>query len=145
MDTKKRKIIGQTFVQNTVCPATQWLSYLANSQRIFIRHKFNTGENRVSKYSPFVDGYSSSTNRVYQFDGCFFHGCEKYSTNCDYSGNIKEINSLTGKNIKDLQKVTQENTEKLEEEGFSVCRITECEWQQMKQHPEISFFFKTLK
>ena len=61
------------------------------------------------------------------------------------SGNLKETNSLTRKNIKDLQKATQENTEKLEAEGFSVCRITECEWQQMKKSPEISSFLKTLK
>ena len=60
------------------------------------------GEKRVSKYSLPVDGSCSSTNRVYQFDSCFFHGCKKCSTNRDYSGNLKETNSLTGKNMNDL-------------------------------------------
>ena len=82
---------------------------------------------------------------MYQYDNCFSHGCEKCSTNRDYSGNLKETNCLTGKNIKDLQKTTQENTEKLEAEGLGVCRITECEWQQMKKSPEISSFLKKLK
>ena len=49
------------------------------------------------------------------------------------------------KNIKDLQKATQENTKKLEAERFSACRITECERQQMKKHSKISSFLKTLK
>ena len=43
------------------------------------------GEKRVSKYSLPVDGYCSSTNRENQFDGCCFHGCEKFSTNRDPS------------------------------------------------------------
>ena len=103
------------------------------------------GEKRVSKYSLPLYGYCFSTNQVYQFDGCFFHGCEECSTNRNYSGNLKETNFLTGKNIKDLQKATQESTEKLEPEGFSVCKVTECEWQQMKTHPEIFSFPKTLK
>ncbi|KAB0803250.1 hypothetical protein PPYR_00220 [Photinus pyralis] len=35
----------------------------------------------VAKLSPkgrdLVDGYSESTNIVYQFHGCYYHGCEK--------------------------------------------------------------------
>ena len=56
----------------------------------------------MSKFCLPVDGYCSSTNQVYQFDGCFFNGCRKCSTNRDYSGKIKETNSSAGKNIKNL-------------------------------------------
>ena len=66
-------------------------------------------EKRVPKYSLPVDGYCSSTNRVHQFDRCFFHGYEKCSTNRDYSGNLKETNSLTGKKH---QRFTKSNTGK---------------------------------
>ena len=49
-------------------------------------------EKRVSKYSLPLDGYCFYTNQVNQFDGCFFHGYEKYITNRDHSHDLKETN-----------------------------------------------------
>ena len=72
-------------------------------------------ERRVTKYSLPVDGFCESTNEVFEFQGCVFHGCGKCNTNRDFNGNLKELNCF-GKNIQELQKSTQEKTKKLEEE-----------------------------
>ncbi len=42
---------------------------------IKIRHALNGGEKVILGKK--VDGYSKETNTVYQFHGCFWHGCSK--------------------------------------------------------------------
>ena len=40
-----------------------------------IRHARNAGEYRIPNSRYTVDGYDEETNTVYEFQGCFFHGC----------------------------------------------------------------------
>ena len=40
-----------------------------------IRHARNAGEYRIPNSRYTVDGYDEETNAVYEFQGCFFHGC----------------------------------------------------------------------
>ena len=101
-------------------------------------------ERRVTKYSLPVDGFCESTNEVFEFQGCVFHGCGKCNTNRNSNGNLKELNCF-GKNIQELQKSTQEKIEKLEEEGFTVYQIYECEWKKMLKQPHIAAFVKNIK
>ena len=122
----------------------QWLSYISAQRNIFIQHKFNMSERRVAKYSLPVDGFCKSTNEVFEFQGCVFHGCGKCNTNRDSNGNLKELNCF-GKNIQELQKSTQVKIEKLEEEGFTVYQIYECEWKKMLKQPHIAAFVKNIK
>ena len=122
----------------------QWLSYISAQRNIFIQHKFNMSKRRVTKYSLPVDGFCESTNEVFEFQGCVFHGCGKCNTNRDSNGNLKELNYF-GKNIQELQKSTQEKIEKLEEEGFTVYQIYECEWKKMLKQPHIAAFVKNIK
>ena len=51
------------------------------------------------------------------------------------------------KNIphEDIRKETADNRKKLEEEGFWVVEMRECEWLKIKKQPEVSCFLKTLK
>jgi hypothetical protein len=55
--------------------ALKWLSYTAERNDIYIRHKRNGGEKSVGHYS--LDGYDGETRTAYEFHGCFWHG--KYS------------------------------------------------------------------
>ena len=52
--------------------ALKWLSYIAEKNDIYIRHKRNGGEKGVGRYS--LDGYHEETNTAYEFHGCFWHG-----------------------------------------------------------------------
>ena len=49
----------------------QWLKTLPEYENI--RHGLNGGEVKILGRK--VDGYDSTTNTVYQFYGCFWHGC----------------------------------------------------------------------
>ena len=49
-----------------------WLKSFENSE---ISHALNTDE--VEIVGAKVDGYDKSTNTVYQFHGCYWHGCPK--------------------------------------------------------------------
>ncbi|XP_032227850.1 uncharacterized protein LOC116611563 [Nematostella vectensis] len=55
--------------------ALQWLKYIEHreGERVFIQHAGNRGEVRLAGRIK-VDGYAESTNTVYQYHGCFYHG-----------------------------------------------------------------------
>ncbi|GFR31396.1 uncharacterized protein TNCT_195051 [Trichonephila clavata] len=53
----------------------RWLDFVARTEGHRIRHALNgTGEPKIAGYS--VDGFCKETNSVYQYQGCFHHGCE---------------------------------------------------------------------
>jgi tRNA(Glu) U13 pseudouridine synthase TruD len=59
--------------QNYSKKQMQWLKYLAHKHNLNIIHCLNGNEFKIDKYS--VDGYCKETNTVYEFQGCYFHGC----------------------------------------------------------------------
>ena len=55
-----------------------WMEYVMKGEEHFIQHACNLGEFEVSLRSGKrikVDGYCQATNTIYQFHGCFWHGC----------------------------------------------------------------------
>ena len=55
-----------------------WLEYEMNRTGTFIQYARNGGEVRLTVVGGRVvevDGYCAETNTVYEFDGCFYHGC----------------------------------------------------------------------
>ena len=125
--------------------AYQWLSWISHKKKKFIQHKFNKGEKRITDQSIEVDGFIEETNEVLQFDGCFFHSCDLCSMNRNPDGSLEEFHPLNGKKHEDIRKATLQNTKKLQDAGFSVRRIRGCEWNKMKQEPQVKAFIKTLK
>ena len=123
----------------------QWLSYVAYKENTFLQTRFNMGERRVSKYSLPVDGYSEQQNTVYQFLGCFFHSCDRCNTNRNSDGSLEETHPLKNIPHEDIRKETADNRKKLEEEGFRVVEMRECEWLKIRKQPQVSRFLKTLK
>ena len=62
----------------------QWLEYEMKKDNIFIQHARNVGEHvipldrgRAGYVHKKVDGYCAATNTVYEFHGCYYHGCPK--------------------------------------------------------------------
>ena len=57
-----------------------WLDYLMKTEGIKIQHARNSAsEFRIGPY--FVDGYDEENGTVYEYQGCFVHGCKQCGLN----------------------------------------------------------------
>ena len=95
-----------------------WLNYLSEKHNIKIQHALNGGEYEINDMK--VDGYCEETNTVYEFQGCFWHGCTK----C-YTGD--KINPKNKLDMATLQKYTLEKNRKIYDAGYNLVEIYECE------------------
>ena len=123
----------------------QWLCFMQQKEGNFIQSRYNIGERYISKYSFKVDGFYQETNTIYEFDGCFWHGCDVCNANCNADGSLQETHPIKNISFSQIRKATQEKKRALTEEGFRVVSIRECEWLRMKKQSEIVSFLKTLK
>jgi len=56
--------------------AIMWLLHMEQTDGVAIKHARNGREYRLRELPHFsVDGYCAETNTVYEFFGCYFHGC----------------------------------------------------------------------
>ena len=65
-------VLGDNYIKSSN-EEFEWIDYL-RSQGISIQeqqHKINTS---YSNY--IVDGYDPITNTIYEYNGCYFHGCK---------------------------------------------------------------------
>jgi G:T-mismatch repair DNA endonuclease (very short patch repair protein) len=72
---------------------------------------------RILKYN--VDGYDSETKTVYEFYGCFFHGCPRCYAKDAY-------NPLAKKLMSQLYDYTIRRENDLKSIGYPVVSIWEC-------------------
>ncbi|GFU31440.1 uncharacterized protein NPIL_147201 [Nephila pilipes] len=101
----KQKTIAMIPVQG-YCNSTnfsrdsiRWLDFIAHTEGHQILHALNgVGEQKIARLS--VDGFCKETNTVYQYQGCFHHGCEM----C-YDGDL--IHPLTGTTMRSLLQKTK--------------------------------------
>jgi G:T-mismatch repair DNA endonuclease (very short patch repair protein) len=75
---------------------------------------------RIGRYN--ADGYDEETNTVYEFNGCFFHGCRK----CYHPD---DINPLTGDKMSVLYEKTMKKEENLRQMGYNVKSVWSCEFR----------------
>jgi hypothetical protein len=97
----------------------QWLQTIENQLQRNLEHN-----KKIERYN--VDGYDKLTNTVYEFNGCFFHGCQK----CYDS---EEINPITGHKMKHHYQKTIMKEERLKELGYNVINVFECEFQPSEE------------
>ena len=110
---------SETYSQKSI----SWLNYLSKRHGFKIQHALNGGEYRIDGMK--VDGYCKETNTVYEFQGCFWHGCPK----C-YTGD--KINPKNKIDMATLQKQTLEKNEKIQNAGCKLVEIYECELDKDK-------------
>ena len=125
--------------------AFQYLSWVSHSENKFIQHQFNQGEKILTQYNLKVDGYCERDREVIEFNGCLFHSCDLCSTNRNSDGSLKETNPINGRKHADIRKETLDKVQKLEEAGYKVRTVTECQWKKMKQQPDVAAFVKSLQ
>ena len=103
----------------------QSLSWLVSLDNPNIRHALNGGE--VEYCGARVDGYDETTNTVYQYHGCFWHGCPRCFK--PYF-----INNIKKETMEDLYQKTVDRTKQLEGGGYTVVEMWECRWVKTKEY-----------
>ena len=93
--------------------AINWLDWLQETRGISIRHAENHTQGEMRIENLYVDGFCKETNTVFEFLGCYHHG---------HQCNPKH----------DLEKwvETQDRIKRLQEMGYKVESITQCEWNR---------------
>ncbi|XP_041465845.1 uncharacterized protein LOC121416344 isoform X2 [Lytechinus variegatus] len=121
---------GYTNPKSHSLKAGEWLHYLSQSLGIDIRHAFNGGERKI--HGRYVDGYreDGDTKFVYEFLGCFFHGC-----NTCYQPDT--INKRCNKRMGVLYNETVHRIELMKRAGYTVEVMWEHDWDRERIRPEV--------
>ena len=107
----------------------RWVQSMAVITGKTIRHALNGGEIQIGPYT--VDGFEPESQTVYEFLGCWFHGCPV----CYKERSMKHPYKL--KSMQELHDETQQRLQNLEEQGFNICCIWECQFdKQYKEQAE---------
>ena len=101
-----------------------WLNYQSRlvPNGNIIKHALNGGEKELNKGNKTykVDRFCKETNTVYEFNGCFWHGCP----NC-YKPNV--INSMNQKDMGTLNDLTVEKRDTIKNAGYNHVSTYECQ------------------
>ena len=110
------------------------------SHRHYIQHVRNAGEYHIPTVG-FVGGYCQDTHTVYEFQGCFCHGCPRH-----YPNRHEEHLCLCGRTMQDVYEQTQQKMKQLQALGYNVVEMWECEWDHLKEtSPDIQTFVDSLQ
>ncbi|XP_055936645.1 uncharacterized protein LOC129966256 [Argiope bruennichi] len=116
--------------------AIRWLDYISSCEGIEIQHSLNkNGERKIG--GVFVDGYCEETKTVYQYQGCFFHGC-----GVCYDGDSRH--PLKGITMSSVRQKTAEICAKIQALGYTVVEMWEHEFlRRKKEDPNLQSFLTT--
>ncbi len=122
-------INGYNPEQKVSIKAMSWLYWISNTNKCFVQHAKNNGEFRVGKY--LVDGFCAETNTIFEFHGCFFHGCQKCYPNPNTWNSLKQstMGYIYKKHLNRIEYITNYSNKK-----FKLVEMWECDWD---------FFVKT--
>jgi hypothetical protein len=119
-ECKRYRMYGCSKVQ------IEWLKYLENELSLMIEHHENGGEHRIQNKKRYTaDGYCKNINTIFEFQGCYYHGCKT----CMPIG----INRTCKKTFEELYDKTQKKKEHCINEGYNYIEIWECEWNKIKK------------
>ena len=108
--------------------------------RQYVQHVRNEGEYKIPGTQIHVDGYCPDTHTVYEFQGCFTHGCPT----C-YPNRHEKHARHYDRTMHDVYETTQDKVQQLTEQGYNVIQIWGCEWKRLKEtNPEIQSFVDNL-
>ena len=111
-------------VPKNTCSKTsvQWLKYIFETENVYIQHAMNSGEYFISDVGK-VNGFCKTTNTVYEFQGCFWHGCPKCYTE-------DRINPINQRDMIELQRTTELKNIQIRDLGYNLVEVYECEIQK---------------
>jgi G:T-mismatch repair DNA endonuclease (very short patch repair protein) len=113
---------GGNVNQSTI--ALYWLRGVAEElrERGFLLSSKLSADGERCILGHFVDGYCESTRTIYQFHGCFFHGCKE----C-YDG--ESYNTVSNETFYTLRERTKRTTQLFQQHGYTVVEMWECNFR----------------
>ena len=130
--------------------ALQWLMYeedripKKDASADHIKHVRNGGEQCITTLtdSYFVDSFNPATKTVYEFNGCFWHGCSR----CHPANRHARHAVNPDRTLEEMYRATQAKEEALRTEGYHVKVMWECDWDKLCQNdPNVKDFVTTLQ
>lgn len=121
---------------NQSIDALRWLLWLDNfyfAHELRFANKGSQGEARiwVGSRRMLVDGYHEGTRTVFEFVGCYFHGCPR----CTLPDVKCALNNVRNR---ELDVNLQQRIGQLKEAGYEVEIMRECVWRDWKADPDIA-------
>ncbi len=104
----------------------KWLKSIEQNEKIRISHALNDGEYKIKLKTGRnlnCDGYCKKTNIVYEFYGCFWHGCPS----CHEPSDRNRVNK---KLFSELYEKTLKREEIIKKLGYSLITVWECKFKQ---------------
>jgi len=118
--------------------AITWLKYVSEKDNLLIRHARNGGEFKLGKYS--LDGHCKETNTVYEFHGCYYHGCPRCFENRNFWNASKQssMKFIYNQHLNRIKYIKACNVNLVE--------MWECDWdKECKTNPNVKEFLKKNK
>ena len=111
-----------------------------------LQHKRNSldGEARVQTPTETynVDGFHAESNTVYEYQGCYFHGCRQ----CFPNHRHKTRNCHPDRTVEEKYQATLKKTAILRDAGYTVIEKWGCEFaNDKKTDPELQSFLKSFE
>lgn len=133
-----------------------WLNHLMEKESIFIQHGMNHGEKTITlrrddghgtKYEKKVDGFCERTNTVYEFQGCFYHGCPKCYEEDEFHPLKCDVFNRERDEMEESPKITYgqvyATTVRIEEDilaaGYNLVTMWECDFKKLKKSHNLKF------
>jgi len=115
--------------------ALLWLAFIEhkyyeqNKEHLNLQTIINGGEAKIGKFR--VDGYHADKKTIYEFHGCFWHGCPS----CYHRDTL---NPVVKKKMSTLALQTQERIKYFEKENYTVIQIWEHDFDRDKEIKKFS-------
>ena len=109
-----------------------------------VRHVRSGGEVQVLTPAEMVsvDGFDQETNTIYEFYGCYFHGCPR----CLPRNRDVRRNCHKDRTVNEVYDATEREAAMLRQAGYQVIEKWECDFNQDKKtDPQLKSFLQDLE
>lgn len=122
---------GYRLIDNQSAKAIQWLTLEEETRQLPIQHAGNGREFKIPNIGK-VDGFDGE--RVYEFHGCYFHGCPK----CYPYKREDHLQEDLSDSLHMRYERTQERTRRIREQ-FDVIEMWECDFDDLKKRNKLQY------
>ncbi len=98
---------------------------------ITINHAENAGEHMIKNSRYRTDGYCVEKNTIFEFNGCYYHGCVKCYENQD------DMNHTTQCTFGELYNKTGIKKKHILRKGYQYIEVWECGWKKIRNSDDL--------